>query len=89
MLRQEIELIVNDGTTFQNRLNPTLDDAIELLQGELERLQAALEACRQLDHPRRNQLVRWHVRRIDRRQDALEQLHAMIVARREPGAPIH
>jgi hypothetical protein len=82
-------LIVNDRSAPPNPPNCTLDDAIELLQGELERLQLALETCRRLDHPRRNELVRWHVRTIDRRQDALEQLHAMVIAERQSDAPIH
>jgi hypothetical protein len=70
-------------------LNRTLDDAIVLLQGELDRLQATLETCRRLDHPRRAELVRWHVQRIDRRQDALAQLQAMLVAGRTPNERIH
>jgi hypothetical protein len=82
-------LIVNDRSAPPNPPNRTLDDAIELLQGELERLKLALETCRRLDHPRRKELVRWHVRTIDRRQDALEQLHAMVIAERQSDALVH
>jgi hypothetical protein len=89
MTFQEAELIVNDRPAPPNPSNCTLDDAIELLQGELERLKLALETFRRLDHPRRNELVRWHVRSIDRRQDALDQLHAMVIAERQSDAPIH
>jgi hypothetical protein len=89
MLRQDIELTDFDGFAFQIGGNPTLDDAIMLLQSELERLRVVLETCRRIDHPKRNALVRWHVRRIDRRQDALEKLQAMVVACREPDTPIH
>ena len=80
---------MNDGLLLDHQVNRTLDDAIQLLQDEVERLKAALETCRGLEHPRRNELVRWHVHSIDRRQDALEQLHAMVIAGREPGALIH
>jgi hypothetical protein len=89
MLLQGIELTDFDGVPFQIGGTPTLDDAIVLLQSELERLKTVLETCRRLDHPKRNALVRWHVRRIDSRQDALEKLQAMIVACREPDIPIH
>lgn len=82
-------MTVNDRSAPLNSSNCTLDDAIELLQGEIERLKLALETCRWLDHPRRSELVRWHVRTIDRRQDALEQLHAMVIAERKSDAPIH
>jgi len=89
MLRQDIELTDFDGVPFRFGANPTLDDAIMLLQSELERLRTVLETCRRIDHPKRHALVRWHVRRIDRRQDALEKLQAMVVACREPDTPIH
>jgi len=59
---------------MEEEVNITLDSAIELLQEELERLTVALETCRRLDHPRRTELVRWHVRRVDQRQDALDKL---------------
>lgn len=82
-------ITLSDRSLIESQVNRTLDDAVALMQGEVDRLQAALETCRRLDHPRRGELVRWHVQRLDQRQDALEQLHAMIVARRAPGAPIH
>lgn len=82
-------IAVTDRTHIESQVNRTLDDAIVLLQLELERLKASLETCRRLDHPRRDELVRWHVRRLDQREDALVQLQEMIVARRAPGEPIH
>lgn len=89
MMLQETELTAKPRSSCQNEPNHTLDDAIELLEGELERLKVGLEASRRLDHPRRDELVRWHVRTIDRRQDVLEQLQAMLIAERQPDAPIH
>jgi len=74
---------------MEEEVNITLDSAIELLQEELERLTVALETCRRLDHPRRTELVRWHVRRVDQRQDALDKLQVMLLADREPGTQIH
>jgi hypothetical protein len=89
MMLQETELTVNSLSSLQNQPNRALDDVIELLEAELERLKVGLEVSRRLDHPRRDELVRWHVRCIDRRQDVLEQLHAMLIACRHPDAPIH
>jgi hypothetical protein len=89
MMLQETELTVKPCSARQSEPNCTLDDAIELLEGELERLKVGLEAARRLAPPRRDELVRWHVRTIDRRQDALEQLQAMLIAGRQPDAPIH
>ena len=86
---QEDAIIVTDRSKSDIELNRSLDDAIVLLQGEVDRLEAILETCRRLDHPRRAELVRWHVQRIDRRQDALAQLQAMLVAGRTPDEPIH
>jgi len=80
---------VNQRTLHGPGLNGTLDDAIELLERELERLKVGLATCRRLDHPRRDELVRWHVATIDERQDVLEHLHAMVMARRSPRDPLH
>ncbi len=69
--------------------NGSLDQAIELLQGEVDRLQASLETYRHLDHPRRPEIIRWYVNLLDRRQDALDKLHAMLLAQRGRGQSIH
>lgn len=73
----------------RNAINTRLDDAVELLERELERLKATLETCRRLDHPRRDELVRTLVHRLDERQDALERLHSMLLALRSPDTAIH
>lgn len=85
----EEAIIVTDRALLEAQVNRSLDDAIELMQAEVERLKASLETCRRLDHPRRGELVRWHVRRLDQREDALAQLQAMLLARRSPADPIH
>jgi len=69
--------------------NNSLDQAIELLQSEVERLQASLDTYRDLDHPRRQEIIRWYVHQLDRRQDALDKLHAMLLAQRTRGQSIH
>ncbi len=60
----------------------SLDDVVMLLEREIERLKAALETYRLLDHPRKVDIIRWHVRRLDERQDRLDELKAALTARR-------
>lgn len=72
-------------------LNRSLDDVVALLEGEIQRLEESLETFRLSNHPNRAEIIRWHVREIDRRHDALERLQAMLLARQgEDGEnPIH
>lgn len=58
-------------------LNRSLDDMVELLEREIERLKASLEFYRLSDSPNREEQIRFHVRQIDQRQDALEDLRSM------------
>jgi hypothetical protein len=85
----EDAIIVTDRSLDEIQANRTLDEAAALLQREMDRLKASLETCRLLDHPRRNELVRWHVRRLDQREEALAQLKSMISANRAPGEALH
>ncbi len=64
-------------------LNQTLGDVIELLEQEIERLKVSLDNYRLSRHPHRQELVRWHVRALDERQDALEDLKQMVLAERD------
>jgi hypothetical protein len=80
---------VNRRALYNSGLNVTLDDAIELLERELERLKVGLATCRRLDHPRRDELVRGHVANIDVRQDVLDGLYTMVMARRSTRDPLH
>jgi predicted DNA-binding protein YlxM (UPF0122 family) len=73
----------------EESVNPTLDDAIELCRAELERLKVKLEIYRRLKHRRREQLLKLIISRIDERQMALDQLEALVIARRAPEEPIH
>ena len=62
------------------QINHSLDDVIMLLEREITRLQTTLETIRLSEHPERAALIRWHVHRLDERQDALDQMKALIIA---------
>jgi hypothetical protein len=61
-------------------INNSLDDVIVLLEREIERLQVSLETIRLSKHPDRSALIRWHIQTLDERQDALDQMKALITA---------
>ncbi len=65
-------------------LNNSLDDVIHLLEREIERLKESLTLFRHSDRPDRNDIVRWHIRTLDERQDALESMKALIIETRSP-----
>jgi hypothetical protein len=88
----ELPSVTDQRTLFvhpEESVNPTLDDAIELCRAELERLKVKLEIYRRLKHRRREQLLKLIIARIDERQMALDQLEALVIARRAPEEPIH
>jgi len=62
------------------QINNSLDDVIALLEREIERLQVSLETIRLSDHPERTALIRWHIRSLDERQDALDRMKALLIA---------
>jgi len=72
---------VTDDNEYDAHLNRSLDDVIDLVEREIERLKESLETYRLSNHPNRNDIIRWHVRNLDERQDALESLQAMLSAR--------
>ena len=74
------------GEDAAETCNESLDDMIHLLEREIERLKVSLDNHRLSKHPERESLVRWHVRAIDDRQDALDRLKEMVVAERDEGA---
>ncbi len=76
---------VNDRSDYEDHLNRSLDDVIALLEREIRRLKESLETYRLSQHPDRNEIIRWHVRTLDDRQDALEHLRAMLLAQRGDG----
>ena len=73
---------VNDRSDDDAHLNRSLDDVVSLLEREIRRLQESLETYRLSNHPSRNEIIRWHVRTLDERQDALERLRAMALSQR-------
>ena len=58
-------------------LNRSIDDMVELLEREIERLKASLEFYRLSNSQNRDEQIRFHIRQIDQRQDALEDLRAL------------
>jgi|GEM_PF-2337207 len=59
----------------------SLEDVLELLAKEVERLQASLDFYRSSDHPSKQALIRWHVQQIDARHDRLDEIRQMILSR--------
>ena len=80
---------VNDRSDYEAHLNRSLDDVISLLEREIRRLKESLETYRLSKHPNRNEIIRWHVRTLDERQDALERLRVMLLAQDDTKAPRH
>jgi len=81
---------VTEGKNPKQYLNESLDDVILLLEREIRRLKESLETYRSLPHPRRHEIIRWHVRTLDERQDALERLRVMLLVEQDDAdAPRH
>lgn len=76
---------VTERSDYEVQLNQSIDDVIDLLEREIERLQASLETYRLSDHPRRGDIIRWHVKSLDERHDALEELRALVMAQHDSG----
>jgi hypothetical protein len=72
------------ATVADELINNSLDDVIVLLEREIERLQLSLETIRLSNHAERNELIRWHIRTLDERQDALDQMKALLLAAPRP-----
>jgi hypothetical protein len=75
-----METTVTQRADYEDHLNQSIDDVIDLLEREIRRLQASLETYRLSEHPRRSDIIRWHVRSLDERQDALEELRTLLLA---------
>jgi hypothetical protein len=69
-------------------LNRSLDDVVRLLEREIERLKASLEVFRLSEHPQRADIIRWHIRALDDRQDALDDMKRLLDVDAD-GAPRH
>lgn len=83
------------GPVSSDDLDLSLDDMITLIEREIERLKASLEMYRLLDHPQKEQLIIRHVQALDERQDRLDELKAMLMAKTPlpetplPERPLH
>ncbi len=69
-------------SSSEDQLERSIDEVISLLESEIERLKESLETFRLSENPNRSELIRWHVRTLDERQDALEELQRLVLARR-------
>ena len=65
----------------EDQLERSIDQVVSLLAAEIERLKESLEAFRLSNNPNRSDLIRWHVRTLDERQDALEELQKLMLSR--------
>lgn len=74
---------------YQEHLNQSLDDVIQLLEREIQRLKESLDTYRLSGHPQRGDIIRWHIRTLDERQDALERLRVMLLAQQDSDATRH
>ena len=61
-------------------LNTNLHEVLDLMSQQVERLKASLEFFRLSDHQNKDEIIRWHVREIDERQDRMDELKALILA---------
>lgn len=66
---------------FEGEINTSLDEVLDLLAQEVERLKVALEFYRLSELPDKDAHIRWHVQQIDARQDRLDDLKQLILAR--------
>lgn len=64
-------------------VNESLDDVLELLWHQVERLKVGLEHCRLTEHPNRQAMIRWHVEQIDERQARIDEVQQMILHNKE------
>ena len=67
---------------LEAELNRSLGDVLDLLASQVEYLKESLEFLRLSDKvDDRDAKVRWHVQQIDLRQDRMEEIKAMMLAR--------
>ena len=67
-------------SSCEDHLERPINEVISLLESEIERLKESLETYRLLDSPNRDEIIRGHVRTLDERQDALEELQKLLLA---------
>lgn len=71
-----------DEPGLEGALNTSLSDVLDLLANQVAHLKASLALLRQMpDAQDRDARIRWHVHQIDQRQDRMDEIKAMIMAR--------
>ena len=61
-------------------LNTNLHEVLDLMSQQVERLKTSLDFFRLSEHQNKEEIIRWHVREIDERQDRMDELKALILA---------
>ena len=65
---------------LESALNNSLEDVLNLLTQQVEKLHASLAFVRMSERTDKQTLERWHVQQIDQRQDRIAEIQAMILA---------
>lgn len=81
------ETMASTSEIADEEVNQSLDDVVEMLTCEIERLKLSLETIRLSEHPDKQNIIRWHVRTLDERQDRLEELRVLLQASED--TPVH
>lgn len=67
-------------SSCEDHLERPINEVISLLESEIERLKETLETYRLSNSPNRDEIIHRHVRTLDERQDALEELQKLLLA---------
>lgn len=77
-----IESEHDDPSELEGELISSLSDVLDLLALQVEHLQTSLDFLRlSEDAVERDERILWHVRQIDLRQDRMDEVKAMILAK--------
>ncbi|NKC01108.1 MAG: hypothetical protein GKR90_21795 [Pseudomonadales bacterium] len=75
---------IDDQSEFESELVSSLSDVLDLLALQVEHLQTSLDFLRlSEDAVERDERIRWHVRQIDLRQDRMDEVKSMILAKNQ------
>lgn len=70
-------------TGVDDSLNGSLNDMLDLLWQQVERLKVSMEHYRLSEHPQKREAVRWHVQQIDERQTRMDEIKSLILQNEE------
>ena len=75
--------MATDDSRQGDNTNHSVEDMVELLEAEIERLKTSLETFQLTNHPDKRRIIAEHVAALDARQDALETLRELLDAARQ------